>query len=212
MSETPGKLLSAAREQKSLSQEDIAKQIRLSVSAIDDIESDHYDSFGAATFVRGYLRSYARVVDIPEEKILMLWEATGSKAKLSTPVPLLVEGISTGARACQSDSCVNIPSRSVIVVGTLLVLGFIAWWVNQKPPIPVANTALLPPKTQVVATAIAVLPVKVPPAAVQPTAAIAVNPVKQKVVAHHHKQKDSEPLQVTYTVKPVAAEELASDH
>jgi cytoskeleton protein RodZ len=219
MSETPGKFLLAAREAKSLSREEVAKQIRLSVSVIEDIESDHYEHFGAATFVRGYLRSYARVVGVSEEKVLLLWEATGSQVRLSTPAPLMVEGISNSASHCQSDGCVNVPSRSVVVMGALVVLGVITWSLNQKPEAPVIHAASLAPKTQVMMPAIAMVSPKSEPLSstqvVQPAAKMAqpVPSEKQTVVSHHHhKPKNAEPLHVTYTVKPVSAEELASDH
>lgn len=220
MSDTPGRLLTAAREACALSREDVAKQTRLSVSAIADIESDHYERFGAATFVRGYLRSYARVVGVSEEKILSVWEATGREAKLTPPAPTVIEGISKGPQAsCQSEVCTDTPSRSVMVIGALVVLGAVAWWFNQRPTAPVVNTAQLAPKTTE-AIAAAPAPVQlaeneVKPAPEKTTAAVEEKPVvkhsNHKATFHHH-HKDAKPLHVTYTVKPVSANELASDH
>lgn len=67
---TPGKLLAAAREARPFSQEDIAKQMRLSVAAIQDIERDDYTRFAALPFVRGHLRTYAKLVGVSEAHVL----------------------------------------------------------------------------------------------------------------------------------------------
>lgn len=214
-SETPGKILSAARESQSLSQADIAKQTRLSVQAINDIECDVYDRFGAATFVRGYLRSYARAVGVSEDKILTTWEASDATAKLISPAPSMVEGVSTAVNTFhQTES--HAPSRAVMVIGALVVLSAIVWWENHDttPPV-VVNTAQLAPKPAAVTPTAA--PVQVAaktetPVAAQPditaNATVAAKHVKHTIVAHHH----AEPLHVTYTLKPVSPVELASDH
>lgn len=214
-SETPGKLLSAARESQSLSQADIAKQTRLSVQAINDIECDVYDRFGAATFVRGYLRSYARAVGVSEDKILAAWEASDATAKLISPAPSVVEGVFTADNS-QHQTASPMPSRTVMVVGALVVLSAIVWWENQDTtPAPAVNTAQLAPKPAAIVPAAAPVHVAAKtevPATVQPdtmaTPKVAAKHVKHTVVAHHH----AEPMHVTYTLKPVSPTELASDH
>lgn len=215
LSETPGRLLSVARESQSLSQADIAKQTRLSVQTINDIEHDVYDQFGAATFVRGYLRSYARAVGVAEEKILAAWEASDAMTKLISPAPSVVEGVST-AKNRHHQSALHAPSRTVMAVGALVVLSAIVWWENQDTtPATVVNTAESVSKPAAVMRAAA--PVQVAakteiPVTVQPDvtakAKVAVKHVKHTVVAHHH----AEPMHVTYTLKPVSPTELASDH
>lgn len=214
-SETPGKLLSAARESQSLSQADIAKKTRLSVQAINDIEHDRYDQFGAATFVRGYLRSYARAAGASEEKILAAWEASDATTKLISPAPSVVEGVST-AKNRHHQTASHAASRTVMVVGALVVLSAIVWWENQNTTVAtVVNTAASASKPAVIVPAAA--PVQVAaktelPATVQPdtttNTTVAVKHVKHTVVAHHH----AEPLHVTYTLKPVSPAEVASDH
>lgn len=79
MSEKITQLLVAAREAQSLSQEEIAKQTRLSLDMIKRIESADFDNL-APIYIRGYLRSYARVVNMPEAQ---LSEALASSPLLS---------------------------------------------------------------------------------------------------------------------------------
>lgn len=72
---TPGQLLCIAREQCGLTIDAIAQQLRLSVQTIKDIEADHYAHIGVKTFVRGYLCGYARLVHLPESRILAAFDA-----------------------------------------------------------------------------------------------------------------------------------------
>lgn len=216
LSETPGKLLVAARESQSLSQADIAKQTRLSTQTINDIENDVYDRFGAATFVRGYLRSYARAVNVSEEKILAAWEALDVTAKLVSPAPLVVEGVCANENTHHQVASSNAPSRTVMVIGALVVLSAIVWWQNQSPMSNVsANAVALAPKPVVVPQVVASSPViaktetfVVTPLDTKANAKVVAKKVKHTVVAHH----PVESMHVTYTLKPVSPTELASDH
>gem|GEM_PF-5213746 len=214
LSETPGKILSAARESQSLSQADIAKQTRLSVQAINNIEQDVYDQFGAATFVRGYLRSYARAVGVSEAKILTAWEALDTAAKLTAPAPSMVEGVAT-VENTHHQTTSHAPSRTVMVVGALVVLSAIVWWENQNTvPVAVNAAELAPPKPATIlpATTPVQTAAKMQTPAALPDATTNVKVAEKKskhtVVAHHH----AEPMHVTYTLKPVTPEEVASDH
>ena len=67
---SPGALLKKAREAKKLSQEQIAKQLRLSLQWIENIENDDYSRAAAIIYVRGYLRSYARLVDVSADLVM----------------------------------------------------------------------------------------------------------------------------------------------
>ncbi len=64
---TTGARLRNAREQLGLSQQAVAERLCLKVSTVRDIEEDKAPADLASTFLRGYIRSYARLVHIPEE-------------------------------------------------------------------------------------------------------------------------------------------------
>lgn len=59
---TLGVLLKKARENKGASVEDIAAQLHLRPAIIREIEADNLLEIGAATYVRGYVKNYARAV------------------------------------------------------------------------------------------------------------------------------------------------------
>ncbi len=72
---TTGARLRNAREQLGLSQQAVAERLCLKVSTVRDIEEDKAPADLASTFLRGYIRSYARLVHIPEEELLPGWKS-----------------------------------------------------------------------------------------------------------------------------------------
>lgn len=64
--ETVGARLRAAREARGLTREALATAARIPLSAIGHIEANQLDALGAPIYARGFLRSYARAVDVPE--------------------------------------------------------------------------------------------------------------------------------------------------
>ena len=58
---TTGVRLRNAREQLGLSQQAVAERLCLKVSTVRDIEEDKAPADLASTFLRGYIRSYARL-------------------------------------------------------------------------------------------------------------------------------------------------------
>jgi len=65
-----GKLLRRAREKLGLSVADIASELHLSRHQIQALEEDDWDRLPGITYTRGYLKSYARVVDLDPEDLL----------------------------------------------------------------------------------------------------------------------------------------------
>lgn len=70
----PGAQLRAAREAEGLSVDDVAHQLRLEAAVIRAVEADELDSLGAPVFVKGYLRSYARLLGLPEQELVDAWQ------------------------------------------------------------------------------------------------------------------------------------------
>ena len=72
--ESVGALLRQSRELKGLTTTDVATHLRLKVSQIEQIEAEEWDPAVSATFMRGYLRAYARFLKMPEKEILQNFE------------------------------------------------------------------------------------------------------------------------------------------
>lgn len=75
-----GSQLRQAREAAGLSIEQVATQLRMTVRAVANLESDDWSSLGASVFVRGQLRSYARLLGLDLEPML-------EQATQATPAP-----------------------------------------------------------------------------------------------------------------------------
>ncbi|MCL2590459.1 MAG: DUF4115 domain-containing protein [Betaproteobacteria bacterium] len=67
---TPWDVLRRAREARGESLNDIARTLKLSAHQLEALENGRFDVLPGPTFVRGFLRNYARYLDIPPEPLL----------------------------------------------------------------------------------------------------------------------------------------------
>lgn len=70
---TPGQKLRQAREKKGLSREAVASKLFLHQGYIQSLEEDNYKRLPGPTFVKGYMRSYCKLLEIPSEPIVQLY-------------------------------------------------------------------------------------------------------------------------------------------
>lgn len=61
-----GRLLRAVREARGLSLQDLSDSSRISVRYLEAVEDDDYERLPSATFVRGYVREMARLLELDE--------------------------------------------------------------------------------------------------------------------------------------------------
>ena len=66
----PGQMLAQARENLGLSQKDIAAKLNFRLSMVENIEADIFDRSLPATYNRGYLCAFAKLVDVTNKEIL----------------------------------------------------------------------------------------------------------------------------------------------
>ena len=66
--------LSQARQARGLTVADVAQAIKFSSRQIAAIESDDFDQLAGTTFVRGFIRSYAKFLHIDPQPLLMMLE------------------------------------------------------------------------------------------------------------------------------------------
>ncbi|MCK9285689.1 MAG: DUF4115 domain-containing protein [Rhodocyclaceae bacterium] len=83
----PGYLLRKAREEKGLSLSDVAHTLKFSVRQIEALESDDYNALQGATFVRGFIRAYARLLRIAPEPLLGRLDATAPQIEVEIAAP-----------------------------------------------------------------------------------------------------------------------------
>jgi cytoskeleton protein RodZ len=70
---SPGALLKREREKKGLSHTQISQQTRLRPRFLEAIENEEWDLLPAPAFVKGFIRSYARVLGLDEERVVDLY-------------------------------------------------------------------------------------------------------------------------------------------
>ncbi len=79
-----GSALRQARERQKYSMEDVAELLKVPVQVIESIESSEIEKLPPATFTRGYLRAYARFVEIKHADTLAAYDrAVPQDIKLS---------------------------------------------------------------------------------------------------------------------------------
>lgn len=64
-----GQRLRAAREAAGHSVSDVASRLKMPIRIVEALEADAWTSIGAPVFVRGQLRSYARLLGLPAEPV-----------------------------------------------------------------------------------------------------------------------------------------------
>lgn len=124
---TTGQILRQAREKHELSQQTVADRLCLKLSTVRDIEEDNIPSNISPTFLRGYIRAYAKLVQVPESEILStLDKQIPSKAIKTAPM----QSFSAGKKRKKRDGWLMKITWVVIVV--LLGMTFLWWWQNYK--------------------------------------------------------------------------------
>jgi cytoskeleton protein RodZ len=69
-SRSSGRILAQARQKQDLSVADVARALRLGVKQIEALESDDFDRLPGRTFVRGFIRNYARLLQLDPDQLL----------------------------------------------------------------------------------------------------------------------------------------------
>ena len=124
----PGQILKEARERVNLSTQDIADKMKLKKALIEDIEQDNYDIDISLTFVRGYLKLYAKHVNVSEEDILGAFESLSTQKK----EPVKLQSFSRRvANQANDDKLMLVTYLIVAAVVALVVI----WWFQQSSTI-----------------------------------------------------------------------------
>lgn len=115
----PGSMLQQGRSERGLSIEEVAHSLRLSPRIIAALEEDAYDRLPGATYVRGYLRSYAQFLGLNPQTLIDAYNArpeSECRVDLTAPAPV--------RQVTSSDILVRLGSIAVVAV----VLGLAAFW------------------------------------------------------------------------------------
>jgi cytoskeleton protein RodZ len=67
---SPGRILATERERQGLEPADIAQRLHMSVSQVEALERDEYVRLPRGTFLRGFVRNYAKILGLPPDDVL----------------------------------------------------------------------------------------------------------------------------------------------
>lgn len=190
-----GSVLSTARQRRGLSVADVARQLKLGVRQIEALEADDYEHLPRITFVRGFIRNYAKLLQIDAEPLLKPTE----HLRLTAQIPEAERGVAEIPTASGNKNTWRSYAVFVLFVALgVMFLGF-EWYREQAAPHTKPVPAVVkPPKS------------KPPVASSAPRPANPVNPVNPINPANTASTSnpvvpDNTPLPVqTSEAKPVA--------
>lgn len=118
-----GSLLASARKQQNRTVEEIADELNLSITQIKTIELDQSEGLPEPTYVRGYIRSYAKLLNLEPEVVLKNylnphWQKTSSLDDLP-------RGIGSADRSDKKPFLT--PAKAITVVVLAASIGFL-WY------------------------------------------------------------------------------------
>jgi cytoskeletal protein RodZ len=82
-----GEHLKQLRESKRMSIAEVSRATRVPVTSVERIEANRFDELPGEVFVRGFLRAYARALEIPADDVLARYTASRRVAWV-TPLPI----------------------------------------------------------------------------------------------------------------------------
>lgn len=133
---TCGQLLRQAREIKNVSVQQVALQLNLKAELIEQIEQDKLDPAILETFVRGYLRAYARYLKLPEQDIIKAFERQTGIATVA------VKPMRTFSNRTANQATENRFMWLTYAIGLFLLALLFIWWWQTSQQLPLTSTAI----------------------------------------------------------------------
>ena len=157
---TLGQTLAAERERQGLSRADVAQRLHMSAYQVEALENGDYKRLPQGTFLRGFVRNYAKSLGLPADDLLTL--LSNGAAPVKRPIVVPDESIRFDP-AGQGVRNPFVQAASIAFVVIALALAAMYWWLFVRPAPPASSSSHKP----VVATpSITPVPVEAP---VKPT-------------------------------------------
>lgn len=139
-----GERLAWERQKIGLTVTDIAARLRLHPKQVRAIEEEKLDELPETAYVRGFVRSYAKIVGIDAVPLL-----ADLNAKVAPPAASVVDGMTANGdyspvRAAARESASRQLVIGIAMVG-LVALGAIGWYSTREQARPAEIKAPLPP-------------------------------------------------------------------
>lgn len=122
--ETPGEILRAAREAKGLSTQQVADSLRLRNTVVEMIEADQYDKLSSPTYVRGYLRSFSKALEVDEKRVFEAYRAMGYGEVAASTITMQ----SFSKRKVRERNDSRLMLISYLIIAIVLAMAVVWWW------------------------------------------------------------------------------------
>lgn len=126
-----GEVLHGAREAASYSVAYVAAQTHLKEEVITALENDQFDQLSSDVFVKGYIRSYAKLLDLDSQALLDAYPKDRA-IETQTVIPNVKR-----TKKLNSSGVDPIVIWSSVTVVAILVGLLMTWWVHQEDSNPV---------------------------------------------------------------------------
>lgn len=117
-----GKMLREARELAGLSVADVAHQIKFAPRQIEALEADNFQNLPEMTFVRGFVRSYAKILNQDAQPLLAALPQADA-----TPMPLIPVSVEVPFPVASSPQQQNLVLLGAALLLAVLVVAFAVW-------------------------------------------------------------------------------------
>lgn len=119
---TVGEQLAAARQARGLAVPDIAQALKLGPRQVEALENGDWQLLPGQTFVRGFVRNYARLVQIDPAPLMMQLDGVLEKpvSTLSVPETRPASMPLTGGSASRRDRVVMLTGGGLVLLATLV--------------------------------------------------------------------------------------------
>ncbi|MEZ9453399.1 cytoskeleton protein RodZ [Vibrio splendidus] len=121
-----GTLLKNKRESLGLTQKQISDRLKLRVTLIQQIEENQFESDQVATFMRGYIRSYAKYVNLDEKVVLSALHHSGDAQHQEQEML----SFSRKTKTEKHNSRIMLLTWSIFAV--IVGISSLWWWQNQQ--------------------------------------------------------------------------------
>lgn len=129
--ETPGAVLASERQRQGLSVGDVAAKLRMGIIQVEALERSDYSRLPTGTFLRGFVRSYAKLLGLDQKGVVRLLEQThpgGGKPGIVVPSQN-IKFTSPGEQFATPRARAALFSILVLA----LALGGWYWWIFIRP-------------------------------------------------------------------------------
>ncbi len=134
----PGASLVQAREAAGLTRQQAAEKLHLSVQQVGALDENRFEDLPGATYVKGYIRNYASLLNIPSDDLIAAYEECCGEPE----VPEL-SSLAQPQQMTSGDQTMKLATLAVVAVVIGLAL---TWWLNREQPVvssqPLSETAI----------------------------------------------------------------------